>query len=171
MEVLDLPVLPIDAGLSDGIGVMQKTARSGVLGLERDKFWLFKANAVRWGRGSRFNRLLDLPRMYHVYEITPHDISSRLLDVYNPYGTATAYESLLDDVGRNYAILLRHLPSVRVSSIGGEYIVTRHEDLKREIGSGPQDCYCLGPRQHGYPPPNVSTGDYCKLCGAQVTCG
>ena len=169
MEVIELPLVPIDVSSSDARKLMQASSCAAVIVSESTNYWLFKANLISWGASRKLSGLSDLPRMHHVYEVTQQDISSRFLDIHDPARTGKNFEDLLDQVGRLYAII-SFMGSIPPGPSTGRRIVTRHEDLKHEISSGPRDCYCLGMRQHDYPPPKVKHGDSCRTCGAQITC-
>ncbi len=45
-----------------------------------------------------------------------------------------------------------------------------HANMALKYNSGPKTCYCTGPAEHEFPPPQVTVGGQCPYCGSQIMC-
>ncbi len=178
MDVIDLPVLPIDAPLKDALGVMRAAERSGIVAIEisayfpesgRYRCWLYKAGWVVVGISRGEYVLGDLEQRRRVHILSDGVTSMRGIDLTNPQHTWQAVEQMLDKVGKSYALAGPAPPSgnsVRV--------ITRHEELAAEVRSGPADCYCTNPNRlddpHPYRPPPIPGNGQCLYDGSKIVC-
>jgi hypothetical protein len=167
MEVIDLPVLPIDAPLREALAEMKRVKCSAVVTPDGDSYWLFKAPWVVWGIARGEEVLGDLEQRRRVHKASESNLANKGIDLSNPFQTVDAIEGLLDTVIRVYLVAAL-APSGRIATI-----ITRHENLKYEIESGPADCYCTNPNRpddpHSYSPP-LPTDRKCNLDGSQIVC-
>lgn len=162
MEVIELPLLPLDSGLRDAVAAMRRYQRKAVVGTEGEHFWLFKVGQVFRGLAEGRKSLSRLERQWPVVPVRPEAPNYLRLDLVFPYRTGTDFETFLDSARASYAL------TSAASAVA--VVVTRHEGLAAEVSSGPKDCYCANEPPHEFPPPKVSSGQTCPICGKPVYC-
>ena len=161
MDVVHLPILPATSPLKDAVRAMRVQQTSAVLRETPTDLGLIKIPKVFRALGQQLTELASVKISAPVYRLTPAEISSWQLDQKHPRNTEVRYNNFLDSVNHQYALIDTFL--------GSALIVTRHEPQGDEIRVTPSDCYCDGPDEHSYPPPNVSSGP-CPNCIGIVHC-
>lgn len=168
MDTIDLPVLPIESSLREAFGEMKRAGRSAVIGEDESGAWLFRAAWIVWGIAADKQRLAELENRQSVHRVSPSHKTAQAIDFDNPHGTVSAVETLLDSVVRPY------LMKASVSFGEMTMIITRHESLKFDFGSGPADCYCTNPNRrdhpHSYSQDDVPDDGKCTRDGSKVVC-
>ena len=168
MDIVDLPVVPIETSLREALDIMKRANRSAVIGHDDDDAWLFRAAWVVWGIAGRKKRLADLELKQRVHTALPSDESARAVDFDNPHRSRDAVEKLLDSVVRPY------LMRADIPFGGMTRIITRHESLGYDFGSGPADCYCTNPNRsddpHSYDQSRMPKDGKCTYDGSRIVC-
>jgi hypothetical protein len=168
VDIVEVPLLSINASLRQAIAVMRQTQRSAVVALENGECWLFKAGWVVAGLAREDRILADLARKYPVHLAPDAEMAQEGIDLTNPRSTWSAAEQFLDRVGKFYAL---GLPTASPGSMAR--IITRHEGQAAEAGSGPADCYCTNPNQsddpHAYDQP-IPVDRKCTYDGSDIVC-
>src|SRR5438105_3138206 len=168
MDMIVLPVLPIETSLRDAFGEMKTARRSAVIAHDGSDAWLFRAAWIVWGIAAGKKRLADLETKESVHMVSPSHKTAQAIDFDNPSGTRDAVENLLDSVIRPY------LMRTSVSFGGMTTIITRHETLKLDFDSGPADCYCTNPNRrddpHSYSQGQVPADGKCTRDGSKIVC-
>lgn len=162
MDTIELPLLPADAPLRFSLDLMRSAGRSAVIRDSGGKVDLLKAGIIFGGLAHQVSKLAKLGSSDPIFRLSISEIKEWNLDPADPHNTWDRYENFLDSKHYSYALL----SSTPVSGV----VVTRHEGLTAAIGSGPKDCYCLGPGQHEFPPPSKSSKDQCDRCTYKVHC-
>jgi hypothetical protein len=169
MEVIDLPLLFQHMTLRDSVETMRQVQLAGVV-VRREPLAYSLLRAVEiyatLANGSSHEnvRLRDVSKGFSIHEISHSDVNQWNLNLADPYQTRSNFEYLLDKVNTKYGLLDSS------SKPGFVRIVTRHEDLARQMGSAPKVCYCDNDDfMHPYPPPPKSHGDTC-YCGHRISC-
>jgi hypothetical protein len=164
MNVVHLPMLTALTSLKDAVRAMRIQQRSAVLRETGVNVDLIAVPKIFSALGHKLTELSNVPASVTdpVHVLSPADVSTWNLDTRDPLNTEIEYENFLDSINRSYTLL------DWVSGTG--LIVTRHEHQGDDISLSPKDCYCLGPFEHSYPPPPVSSGGSCPQCGNTVHC-
>lgn len=162
MDVIELPLVYLDSKLRDAVAAMRRYERRAVVGIEGNSFWLFKVGQIFRGLAAGQKSLAELEKQWSVVPVQPPAPNYPRLDVVFPHQTGPEFEKFLDSAGASYALT----SAGRAVAV----VVTRHETLAAEISGGPKDCYCSNEPAHEFPPPKVSTGDKCPICGKPVYC-
>src|ERR1700682_1351366 len=167
MDVVNLPVLSIDAPLVDTLAVMKGKKCSAVVARDNDGCWLFKAGWVVVGIARGESVLADLERKWKVHETSASHAAQEGIDLTEPHLTQPAVEQFLDRVGSFYMLAT---PVPKVGQI--VKIITRHESLAAEVSSGPSNYYCTNPNlpddPHPYLPPPLPADLLCTQDGSPI---
>jgi hypothetical protein len=172
MDVVELPVLPIEASLDKAFDAMKEADRSAIVAVDSTRYWLFKAGWVVLGIARGEKVLADLEKRRRVHLASPVEAAQKKIDLMSPTKTPIAVEQFLDTVHRSYLLTD---PVLRTSPLHGPMIkiITRHEGLAIEVGSGPTACYCTNPAvaddPHGYDQP-LPFNNKCTLDGWDIVC-
>ena len=186
MEIIDVPLMPIEAPLRAVLRKMKDRKRKAVIAQDDQGLWLFMAPAVAHGLavGNQSLSELENEKRKPVHVLSATEAVQAGLNATDPRATRIGYESFLDGVDRNYALLARDefaqkknllletaLSTVELSSGRMVEIVTRHEGLAYEIGDGPADFYCSNVNvdpPHEFPPLRRDQNGKCPLDGCDV---
>ena len=168
MDVIELPILSVDASLQEALVAMKAAGRSAVVAVERNWYWLFKAGWIVAGIARGEKVLAEVEKRRRVHEASGVEIAQHAIDLIDPGQSWIAIEGFLDSVGRSYLLGRPMAPPGNTVTI-----ITRHEGLAAEVGSGPTDCYCTNPAReddpHGFDPP-LPSGNKCPYDGSDIFC-
>lgn len=162
MDVTHLPLLKDFTPLHDAVKAMRVQQRSAVLRESAASLGLIEIPKIFAALADKQTSLFNVSVAEPVYRLMPADISNWNLDTRRPGNTWQAYEQFLKSVSHDYVLL---------DSFGDTgLIVTLHEGQTQKIKTRPNDCYCRGPKEHSFPPPQISSGGSCTACGFPVHC-
>ncbi|HET7436910.1 MAG TPA: hypothetical protein VFN10_19535 [Thermoanaerobaculia bacterium] len=154
MKEITLPVLPHDTPPRVAIAVMHLAQRSGVVTkvgysvrLVRARDLLDAPNAASLADVEGVELSLTVAQPFRVERTGGHDWtrSGGGLGMVMPYDW-TRFQDVFDTSAYDYA--LHRL------DVGAAVIITRSEDYEADLNGEPVDCYCAGPRHHGYSQPH-----------------
>jgi len=170
MDIVELPVLSIEAQLDEALAEMKQKERSAVVAIDGTRCWLFKAGWVVVGLARHEKVLADVENRTRVHLALPTEVDSYGIDLINPTNTWTAVESFLDNVARRSYMITTTQPLL-IGQMAA--VVTRHESLAVAVKSGPTDCYCTNPGvgddPHTYSKP-LPAGAKCVYDGSSIIC-
>jgi hypothetical protein len=162
MKAISLPFLLSDTPVRNSLKAMRWQEKSAVIRETIGDLALLTAGDIFQGLASQSSFLNDLVSNNPVHRLTAQEVKKWKLDTRNPDRTESEYNSFFNLIVADY-LLVDSVP-------GTALVVTRHETLAFKYGHSPKDCYCLGPDQHEFPPPSVSSGSSCDRCGQPVHC-
>jgi len=162
MRVIHLPILPATTPLTDAVRAMRIQQRSALIRETPTKLDLIRVPKIFNALGHQLTQLSNVRISVTVYRPSPADISTRHLNIKNPEKTKGEWEQFLDSVNHKYALA--------DSFLGSGLLVSRHEPDTDGMEFTPEDCYCLGPAEHSFPPPKITSGNPCPFCKKAVHC-
>lgn len=162
MKEITLPVLPHDTPPRAALAVMHLAQRSGVVTKVGNSVRLIRAgdllgapHATSLADVNSVELSLNAAQPLRVERCGGHDwaLSGAGLGTVMPYDRPR-FQDVFDASADDYA--LHRL------DVGAAVIVTRSEEYEGELHGEPVDCYCAGPRQHGYrqPHPGICPRDH-----------
>jgi CBS domain-containing protein len=159
MDVIDLPVVPLETKLTEALDIMKKNHRSGIIAIDDSAHWLFKAGWVVIGIARKKELLRDIEKRCRAEVVEPPSSIEVM-------GNVEA-QDLLDSASQHY-MLYRPGPLFKMTRI-----VTRHEYFAQALSLAPTNCYCTNPDRpndpHGYNRP-LPTGNRCTYDGSPIVC-
>jgi hypothetical protein len=164
MDVVELPIVSIDASLRDVFQTMKNAGVSAVVVLLDKTAFLCKAGDVVLGIDAGKQTLRDLEQKWPVVIPSGSHLAQPDLDWVTPHQTAEAFETLLGSFNLSYLLALR--PTVHTRT----RVITLHESLAAEIGTGPVRCYCTNTNTGPHPCDPVPADQKCGLCGMSIKC-
>jgi hypothetical protein len=155
MKTLDLPVMSMSTNLNQALKNLNASNRAALISEHQGKYHLFSAEKIAVARHRGLNKLSDLTTEK---ELKPVTIRMVVSDKYS--------ESALRSRGGR--------PKAADPGFVGKLVnaktamVKVRSNLAASFGAAPHDYYCVGPRHHSFPPPDVSVGDDCPRCGNKI---
>ena len=165
MDIVSLPLYSSLERIDVAIAGMKSAGRAGIVIQDDDKFRVATAGMILSGRPSGVPTLADLSTrsMLGVHYLTALDITRFGLDSVRPLVvTQNQFFDLFSNIKDDFVIV--------GAASSSATIVARSETYARELAV-PADCYCTGPRQHGYVERNRPANGRCSRCGALIVCG
>jgi hypothetical protein len=162
MKDIALPVLPHDTPLRTAVAVMHASQRSAVVTTIDETFWLIRAGDVFKAASSTLGKTIGELRGVQISTdaaatcvTRSGGLEWRVTEDTAPMGVPMApFRS--SDWGRFSSVFnaTNHDYALDRLGVGTATVITRSEDFETDLNTGPLDCYCEGPRQHGYREPH-----------------
>ncbi len=165
MDILSLPLYSSLEPIDEAIAGMKGAARAGILIQDDEQFRVATAGMILSGRPGGMATLADLSArvMLAVHYLTSEEIARFRLDSVRPLlVSANQFFDLFSGIKEDFVIVSAAAASAT--------LVVRSESLAHELTTV-ADCYCTGPRQHGYSQQMRPANDRCSKCGALVVSG
>jgi hypothetical protein len=162
MEALVLPRLGLANTLDTALVQMHAARRSGIVGEEADKFWLYSIRDVLKGHRAGVPTLAGLDRAETVHRLTTTELAmlSKLALVF-PQRHANEFQELF-----------RRYPHHHYAAFGAVdesvVVITDSELRKGPLLFALADRFCTGPKMHSIPPAGVNADGTCNQCGYPV---
>lgn len=173
MDLVQVPVLSLEAPLREAFDKMKQSRRSAVIGASAAGACLFRAGPVVQAIAAGKLLLAEVQVFQKVHLASAEEARNEdlgLVGVLEPPPPLNYYrpweaqlERFLDRQGVQYLLAAAGDPTVlALRGLAAVHVITRHEGLALGIGSGPADCYCTNPQQgddpHGYSSPLPADG-------------
>jgi len=159
MNVIDLPIVPIETKLTEALDIMRKNQRSGIIAIDERAHWLFRAGWVVIGIARNKTMLRDIEERCRAEIVEPPSSINVMENV--------EVQEFLDSASQHY-MLFKPGPLFQMTQI-----VARHADFAKALSLAPTNCYCTNPNRpndpHGYNPP-LPAGNKCKYDGSPIIC-
>lgn len=162
MKVIHLPILPATSPLKDAVKAMRIQQRSALIRETPTKLDLIRVPKIFNALGHHLTELSNVNINEPVYRLSSTDISTWHLNIKNPDKAQKEWQQFLDSVKQKYALA--------DSFLGTGLLVSRREPDLDGTEFSPEDCYCLGPAEHSFPPPKITSGNPCPFCKKAVHC-
>jgi hypothetical protein len=182
MEKIDIPIVTMQEPLHSVLRTMKTEGRRAALAEDDGGPWIFTASQIATGIASGKQSLADLAEVSRapVHVLSDTEAAGIGPDLTDVGGAYPSLERLLDRINCQYALrgdqleenrrlLWQTLPPTLGLSLGRmANILTRHERLAIEIGSGPPDYFCAANPNHEFPPLSRQNDGTCPLDDSAV---
>jgi hypothetical protein len=164
MDILSLPLYSSLDRIEVAISGMQNARSAGIAIQYEDRFRIATAGMLLFARPSGVATLGDLSTrsMLGAHVLTSPEIVRFGLDAAQPLSVSPKQLAVLfGEVEEDFVVI--------GAAANFATIVTRADAFAKEL-STLADCYCTGPRQHGYPEFGRPPNNRCYKCGALIVC-
>lgn len=136
--------------------VLRDARQSALIVDDAGEYSLAWASDIDDARRRKLPNIKAIPNREPVYLAALRDAKKHNVDLFMPRKTWQQYETMLDAVGAQYAV-------IAADQIA--FVVTRHEELRDLAGSVSLEC----PKGHLFPQPKKRVGDECPRCPADAS--